>query len=145
MCNNSILTRACNPVMCLRFKESEKKRPKNNLSTSASWLSLGRRRSGKDEQVAVNNLCTHLLENPVGDGGLTMQRLAGSLLLQTKTARSSLPNRHCLQRFHRSSDASDWYALDWGRTQRYPWSRSVQVCQVGVSVSGCLVNPRVRV
>ena len=81
----------------------------------------------------------------IGDGELTMQCLVGVLLLQTKTVWSSLPNRHCPQRLHRSLDASGWYALGRGRTQRYPWPRDVQVCQVGVHLLSCLLNPRVQV
>ena len=87
----------------------------------------------------------HLLVNPGGDGGLSMQCLAVTLLLQIETATSSLPNIHCPQRLHRSSDVSGWYALGGGRTQRYPWPRNEQVYQVGAGVLGCLVNPRVRV
>ena len=58
---------------------------------------------------------------------------------------SSLPNVHCPQHLHQSLDVSGWFALDWGRAQRYPWSHSVQVCQVGVRVLGCLINPQVQV
>ena len=80
----------------------------------------------------VNSLRAHLLANPGGDGGLAMQCLAVTLLLQIETATSSLPNVHCPQRLHQSSDVLGWYALDRGRTQHYPWPRDVQVNQVGV-------------
>ena len=96
-------------------------------------------------QVVVNSLRTHLLVNPCGDGGSSYQHLAALLLLQIKTAQSTLPNCHCPQRLHRSSDASGWYALGGGRTQRYLWPCNEQVYQVGAGVSGCLFNPRVQV
>ena len=80
----------------------------------------------------VNNLCMRLLVNPGGDGGLSMQHLAVTLLLQIETAMSSLPNIHCPQRLHQSSDMLGWYALGEGQTQHYPWPHDVQVNQVGV-------------
>ena len=80
----------------------------------------------------VNSLHTHLLVNPCSDGGSSMQRLVVTLLLQIETATSSLPNIHCPQRLHQSSDVSGWYALGGGRTQRYLWPHDMQVNQVGV-------------
>ena len=40
---------------------------------------------------------------------------------------------------------SGWFALALGQTQRFLWARNVHVKQVVVKVSGCLVDPRVRV
>ena len=69
MSNDSTLARARNPVMCLRLeKESEKENQRTVCLERLVGLALHKEELGKNGQVVVNSLCTHLLVN-LGDGG----------------------------------------------------------------------------
>ena len=142
MHEHTSVARSVSPDMDLRLERFWNKNSKNVLSWGTSRLSPSRGRTRKNEQVAVNNQCTHLLANP---RFLLPSVFWLHFCCSLKQQGLLCPTPYCPQHLHQSSDASGWFALALGWTQCFPWACNVHIKQVKVKLLSCLVNPQVQV